>query len=42
VTAYYKDMKVEVEGVEKTAILAKPFNFEEVTQEIHKLLGKAR
>ncbi|HVT60185.1 MAG TPA: response regulator [Thermoanaerobaculia bacterium] len=42
VTAYYKDMKERVSGLENTAILPKPFKFEEVTQEIRKLLGRGR
>jgi len=39
VTAYYREMEDRVRGIEHAAILAKPFNFEDVTHQIRRLLG---
>jgi DNA-binding response OmpR family regulator len=42
VTAYFKEMEEHVRGLEGTAILEKPFRFEDVTQGIRKLLGQTK
>jgi two-component system, NtrC family, nitrogen regulation response regulator NtrX len=42
VTAFYGEMEEQVRGIERAAILAKPFNFEDVTQEMKRLLGKSK
>jgi hypothetical protein len=35
-------MEEQVRGQERAAILAKPFNFEEVTHQMKRLLGEAK
>lgn len=42
VTAHYKAMMEHVEGVANAAILKKPFDFEDATGQIRKLLGKTQ
>lgn len=39
VTAYYNEMEERAKGIERSAILAKPFSFEDVTRKMSELLA---
>lgn len=40
VTAFYREMKEQVESIPRSSILEKPFTFEDVTQKMRELLGQ--
>ena len=39
VTAYYNEMEERAKGIQRSAILAKPFTFEDVTHKMRELLA---